>query len=111
MRQCNRCLNILQKSKKENFYNLNIKQVSDNKLFWKNIKPFYSGQEPTSSKSTLVEGNGITSNEEKIANIVDDYFINITRTLNLKKHLAVIQVTVIQVTVIQVNLAVILALK
>ena len=86
MRQCNRCLNILQKTKKENFYNLNIKQVSDNKLFWKNIKPFYSGKEPTSSKSTLVEGNGITSNEEKIANIVDDYFINITRTLNLKKH-------------------------
>ena len=65
---------------------MNIKQVSDNKLFWKNIKRFYSDKELTSSKSTLVEGNGITSNEERIANIVDDYFINVTSTLDLKKH-------------------------
>ena len=32
-RQRNRCLNILQKNKKGYFNNLNIKPVSDNKLF------------------------------------------------------------------------------
>ena len=65
---------------------MNIKQVSDNKLFWKNIKPCVSDKGSSSSKITLVEGNEIVSNEEGIANIMNDYFINVTKTLNLKKH-------------------------
>ena len=40
--QRNRCLSILRKTKKEYFNSLNIKQVSDNKLFWKSVKPFFS---------------------------------------------------------------------
>ena len=85
-RQHNRWLNILRKTKKEYYNNLNIKQVSDNKLFWKSIKPFFNYKGPSSSKITLVEGNYIVSNEEEIANIMNDYFINATRTLNLNKH-------------------------
>ena len=65
---------------------MNIKQVLDNKLFWKSIKPFFSDKGPSTSKITLVEGNNIVSNEEEIANVMNDYFINVTRTLNLKKH-------------------------
>ena len=34
-------LNISRKTKKEYFNSLNIKQVSDNKLFWKSLKPFF----------------------------------------------------------------------
>ena len=41
---------------------------------------------PSSSKITLVEGHDIVSNEEEIANIMHDYFMSITRTLNLNKH-------------------------
>ena len=41
-RQRNRCLSILRKSKKEYFNSLNMKQVSDNKLFWKSVKPFFN---------------------------------------------------------------------
>ena len=44
-----------------------------------------SQQGPSSSKITLVEGHDIVSNEEEIANIMNDYFMNITRTLNLNK--------------------------
>ena len=65
---------------------MNIKEVLDNKLFWKSIKSFFSDKEPSTSKITLVEGNNIVSNEEEIANVMNDYFINVTRTLNLKKH-------------------------
>ena len=41
-RQRNRCLSILRKTKKEYFNSINIKQVSENKLFCKNIKPFFN---------------------------------------------------------------------
>ena len=40
-RQRNGCLNILQKIKIGYFNNLKIKQFSDDKLFWKSIKPFF----------------------------------------------------------------------
>ena len=56
------------------------KQVSDNKKFWKNVKPFFSSKDVNSSKITLVEKNLIVEDENKIAN----YFINIIKTLNLK---------------------------
>ena len=37
-----------------------------------------------SSKITLVEKNAIIVDEEKIANIMNNYFINNTKNLNLK---------------------------
>ena len=88
-RQRNRCLSILRKPKKEYFNSLNIKQVSDNKLVWKSVKPFFSDKASNSSKITLAEENNIISDEEEFANIMNNYFINVTKTLNLKKQLGV----------------------
>ena len=85
-RQRNHCLSILRKTKKEYFNSLNIKQVSDNKLFWKSVKPFFNGKGSNSSKIMLVEENNIISDEEEIANIMNDYFIKVISTLNLKNQ-------------------------
>ena len=74
---------------KEYFNSLNMKHVSDNKLFWKTVKPFFNDKGSNSSKITLVEENNIISDEEEIANIMNNYFINVTKTLNLKKQLSV----------------------
>ena len=68
---------ILRKTKKEYFNSLNIKQVSDNKLFWKSVKPFFGDKGSNSSKITLVEEN-VISDEEEIANVMNDYFINVS---------------------------------
>ena len=68
---------------------MNIKQVSDNKLFWKSVKPFFNDKGSNSSKITLVEENNIISDAEEISNIMNNYFINVTKTLNLKKQLGV----------------------
>ena len=67
---------------------MNIKQVSDSKLFWKSVKPFFKNKGSNSSKITLVEENNIRD-EEETANIINYYFINVTKTLNLKKQLGV----------------------
>ena len=79
-RQRNRCLSILRKTKKKYFNSSNIKQISDNKLFWKSLKPFYSDKGSNSSKITLLEENNIINDEEEIANIMNNYFINVTKT-------------------------------
>ena len=48
--QRNGCLSILRKTKKECFNSFNIKHVSDNKLYWKSVKPFFNGKGSNSSK-------------------------------------------------------------
>ena len=50
----------------------------------KNVKPFFSDKGVNSSKITLVEKNAIVVDEEKIAYIMNNHFINVTRNLNLK---------------------------
>ena len=83
-RQRNLCLNLSRKTKKSFHENLDEKQVSDNKVFWKNVKPFFSDKGANPSKITLVEKNSIAVDENKISNIMNNYFINISKTLNLK---------------------------
>ena len=43
-KQRNLCVSLLRKSKKDYFSNLNEKQITDNKRFWKTVKPFLSNK-------------------------------------------------------------------
>ena len=83
-RQRNLCLNLLRKTKKSFYKNLDEKQVADNKVFRKNVRPSLSDKSVNSSKITLVEKNSIIVDDNKISNIMNNYFIDITKTLNLK---------------------------
>ena len=78
-RQRNLCMNLLRKTKMNFYKALDEKQVSDNKTFWKNGKPFFRDKGVNSSKITLVEKNAVVVDEEKIANIMNNYFVNITK--------------------------------
>ena len=53
------------------------------------MKPFFNDKGSNSSKIKLVEENNIISDEEEIANVMNNYFINATKTLNLRKQLGV----------------------
>ena len=62
-RQRNFC-NRLYKREKNKFYsNLNLKNITDNKMFWKNIKPFFSNKGISKTEITLIEGEKIISND------------------------------------------------
>ena len=83
-RQHDLCLNLSRKTKKSFYKNLDEKKVADNKVLWKNINDFFSDKGLNCSKITLVEKNSIVVDENKIANIMNNYFINITKTFYLK---------------------------
>ena len=71
-------------------------------MFWKKVKPFFSDNSVNFSKKALVEKNSIVVDGNKIANIMNNYFINITKTLT--QHL-------INAKLIQKSLRTILASK
>ena len=55
--QRNSCLSLLRKSKKDYFSNLNEKQITDNKRFWKTVKPFLSNKVQSSERINLTDEN------------------------------------------------------
>ena len=78
------CVKLLRQTKEKFFSDINVKSISDNKNFWKTIKPFFSNKGLNTNSMMLVEDNGIVRNEEIIANIMNNYFTNITTHLKLK---------------------------
>ena len=63
---------------------LGLKNVSDNKKFWKTVKPFLSDKVTTFSKISLVEKGGIISDESKVVNAFSNFFENSIRSLGIK---------------------------
>ena len=55
----NYTVNLVRKEKKIYYNNLDLKIITDNKQFWKNVKPLLSDKISESSKITLVNNNCI----------------------------------------------------
>ena len=51
----NLCVNLIREAKKQFFSNLNTHDVTDNKTFWKTVKPLLAEKVKTKSKITLIE--------------------------------------------------------
>ena len=83
-RQRNFCVKLLRQTKEKYFSDINIKSFSDNRKFWKTIKPFFSNKGLNINNMMLVENKEIVREEEIIANIMNNYFTNITTHLTLK---------------------------
>ena len=77
----NECVNLTKKVKRNYFENLNINSVNDNKTFWKTVKPFFTDKNKKNGKIILVENNEIIIDNKKNAEIMNEYFVNITKTL------------------------------
>ena len=51
----NKCVSVLRKSKKDYFSNINEKNITDNKRFWKTVKPFLSKKNHLYERINLIE--------------------------------------------------------
>ena len=81
-KQRNLCVKLLRKTKC-NYQNLDLKNLSDNRKCWKTVKPIFSGKVQTSSSVTLAEGSLFISNDKAIAEIFNEYFVNITGSIDV----------------------------
>lgn len=76
-KQRNYVVSLLRKEKKDFYGNLDISKVTDNRVFWKIVKPKISDKVKIRSKITLVEDDKILSQDAEIAKTFNEYFINI----------------------------------
>ena len=81
--QRNHCVKLIRSAKKAYYSNLSIKDINDNKKFWKIVKPLFSEKVNTNENITLVENHNISS-EIEIAEKLNAFFSNIVKDLNIK---------------------------
>ena len=77
--------NILKSTKKTFFETLNITEITDNRKFWKTVKPFFTDKCKTTNNIILTEKNETLNDNKKISNTFNEYFTNITKGLNLRE--------------------------
>ena len=80
-KQRNYCLNLLRRTKKNYFANINISSITDNKKFRKTVKPLFSDK--TYHKETInsVKNDTILSDDQVVADKFNNYFNNIVENL------------------------------
>ena len=66
-RQRNLCTSLVKKVKREYYGNLNPAVISDNKKFWRTVKPFFSDKVMTSENITLFENGDILGDDKKVS--------------------------------------------
>ena len=84
--QRNLCVSLFRKEKKDYFSNLDTKSVTDNKRFWKVIKPSFSDKTSSNESINLIENEEIVSDENELCEIFNKYFGNIVSNLKIPQY-------------------------
>ena len=86
-KQRNYCVSLLRKTKKAYFAeNLYERKVSDNKLFWKTVKPSLSEKFNARERISLSENGEIVKTEKGTAEVFNNFFGNIVKNLNISQY-------------------------
>ena len=83
-KQRNFCSKLYKKERKNYYNSLDMKNITDNKQFWKTIKPFLSEKIKTTSKMKLKDQDKIISNDDKVAEEFSTFFENANLTKNYR---------------------------
>ena len=82
--QRNVCTRLLRKSKRSYYNNLNTSVITNNKMYWKTVKPLFSNNSTSSENIIVIDKNEILSDERKIANVFGNYF-SVVKELNIEE--------------------------
>ena len=79
-------MSLLRRIKKDYYSNLNEKNITDNKTFWKTVTPFLSDKVLSTERITLIENDRIINIDNGIANIMHIIFSTIVINLNVLEY-------------------------
>ena len=80
-KQRNYCVNLLRRTKKKYFANINISSITDNKKFWKTVKPLFSDKISHKETINLAVNDTVLSDDQVVADTFNNYFNNIVKNL------------------------------
>ena len=86
-KQRNVCVSLLRKTKKTFYEHLNPGLISDDKKFWKQVKPFFSDKTQNRGNIMLREGKEVITNPPTYAEIFSQFFIDVIKNLDIDRTL------------------------
>ena len=84
--QRSRWVSLVRKAKLDYYNKLNHKKVSDNKSFWKTVKPFFTDKGVNHDRILLVEENETISDNNEISEKLNNFFADIVKNLNIPQY-------------------------
>ena len=84
--QRNYCNRLYKKERRTYYENLNVKSITDNKKFWKTVKPLLGDKGGKKEKIVLVKGDRIIQEEAEVAKTFNDFFDNAVKSLGIKEN-------------------------
>ena len=85
-KQRNFCSKLYKKERKKYYNNLNIKNITENKEFWRTVKPFLSEKTKTSQKIFITKDEKIMSDDQDIAEHFSKFFKNAVNSLGIENN-------------------------
>ena len=87
----NKCVKIRKKCIKEHFKSITRHGIMTNRKFWATIRPFLTNKGMiTSNEISLKQGDNIINNEGKVAEFLNNAYINVVENTAGKKPLSVL---------------------
>ena len=83
VKQRNYCVSLLRKSKRNYYSNLDAKDITDIKKFWKTVKPRFFDKTKSAVSITLKDNNKIVERQNEVANNLIDFFSKIASALQI----------------------------
>ena len=83
-KQRNRCVKLFRQAKKDYYSKLDINLVTDDRKFWKTVKPALSDKCQSNNKIVLVEDDEIISDDIEVEEIFNCFFVTVTESLGIK---------------------------
>ena len=77
----NFCSNLYKKERKTYYESLDMTNLTDNRKFWKTVKPLFSDKAKGSSNITLIENKKVITSEKEVAETLNKHFIESVKEL------------------------------
>ena len=77
---------LYKRERKKYYNNLDLNKITDNKKFWKTVKPLLSRKVSIANSITLINENQIVSDENKVAETLNKFFLNAVDKLEIKNN-------------------------
>ena len=77
---------LYKKERKKFHSQLDIKNITENKLFWKTMKPFLSDKCTYASKISLVHNDNVISDDQELDDIFNEFFEQAVDNLGIREY-------------------------
>ena len=77
---------LFRREKRNYDIDLDISLVTDNKKFWKTVKPSFSDKSQPKNKIVLIEDETIISNDVEVAETMNEFFVSVTDSLGINEN-------------------------